>query len=40
MIASYFPFYKISNVRLFGTNLWDTPELVREGGATSKTRSL
>ncbi|HQP30369.1 MAG TPA: penicillin-binding protein activator [Deltaproteobacteria bacterium] len=32
MIASYFPFYKISNVRLFGTNLWDTPELVREGG--------
>lgn len=32
MIASYFPFYKINNLRLFGTNLWDTPEFVREGG--------
>lgn len=32
MIASYLPFYKINNVRLFGTNLWDTPEFVREGG--------
>jgi len=32
MIASYFPFYKINNLRLFGTNLWDTPDFVREGG--------
>lgn len=32
MIASYLPYYNINNVRLFGTNLWDTPEFVREGG--------
>jgi len=32
MIASYLPYYKINNLRLFGTNLWDTPEFVREGG--------
>lgn len=32
MIASYLPYFKINNLRLFGTNLWDTPEFVREGG--------
>lgn len=32
MIASYLPYYRINNVRLFGTNLWDTPDFVREGG--------
>lgn len=32
MIASYLPYFQITNVRLFGPNLWDTPELVRQGG--------
>lgn len=32
MIASYLPYFNITKVRLFGPNLWDTPEFVRQGG--------
>jgi|WetSurMetagenome_2_1015567.scaffolds.fasta_scaffold23206_3 branched-chain amino acid transport system substrate-binding protein len=31
-IAAYFPYYGIKDVRLFGTDLWDTPDFTRLGG--------
>jgi ABC-type branched-subunit amino acid transport system substrate-binding protein len=31
-IAAYFPYYGIKDIRLFGTDLWDTPDFIRLGG--------
>lgn len=31
-IAAYLPYYGIKDVRLFGTDLWDTPDFIRMGG--------
>ncbi|HQG31523.1 MAG TPA: ABC transporter substrate-binding protein [Deltaproteobacteria bacterium] len=32
MIASYLPYFNIRGIRLFGPNLWDSPDFVRMGG--------
>ncbi len=31
-IAAYFPYHGIKDIKLFGTDLWDTPDFIRLGG--------
>lgn len=34
MIAAYLPYFNVRGVRLFGPDLWDTPDFARLGGRT------
>ncbi len=34
MIATYLSYFNVKGVRLFGPNLWDTPDLIRVGGSS------